>query len=176
MGGLQRGGQDVRHRWHIAGFIQQLDAATKSAAQREFSMLLAEKQKTHPQATDIWDYERNYYRELLRRSFYDFDSQSVRPYFAYAQVKQGVLDTAAKLFHVTFRQDPNAPAWDPAVETWDVLDQGHSIGRFYLDMHPRPGKYSHAAQFKVLDGIRGKQLPEAILVCNFPHPARPIRG
>ena len=161
----------IRTGGNIADFIQQLDTATKPAAQREFSMLLAEKQKIHPQATEIWDYESWYYRELLRRSFYDFDSQSVRPYFAYAQVKQGVLDTAAQLFHVTFRQEPNAPAWDPAVETWDVLDQGHSIGRFYLDMHPRPGKYSHAAQYEVLDGIRGKQLPEAILVCNFPPPS-----
>jgi thimet oligopeptidase len=161
----------IRTGGNIADFIQQLDTATKSAAQREFSMLLAEKQKTHPQATEIWDYESWYYRELLRRSLYDFDSQSVRTYFPYAQVKQGILDTAAKFFHVTFRQEPNAPAWDPAVETWDVLDQGHSIGRFYLDMHPRPGKYSHAAQFDVLDGIRGKQLPEAILVCNFPPPS-----
>jgi thimet oligopeptidase len=37
-------------------------------------------------------------------------------------------------------------------------------------MHPRPGKYSHAEMAPVLDGVRGKQLPEAILVCNFPQP------
>jgi thimet oligopeptidase len=37
-------------------------------------------------------------------------------------------------------------------------------------MHPRPGKFSHAEMVPVLDGIRGKQLPEAILVCNFPVP------
>jgi thimet oligopeptidase len=37
-------------------------------------------------------------------------------------------------------------------------------------MHPRPGKYSHAAMARVVDGIRGKQLPEAVLVCNFPQP------
>jgi thimet oligopeptidase len=37
-------------------------------------------------------------------------------------------------------------------------------------MHPRPGKYSHGEMLPVLDGIRGKQLPEAILVCNFPAP------
>jgi thimet oligopeptidase len=37
-----------------------------------------------------------------------FDSQSVRPYFPYAQVEQGVLDTAAKLFGVQFRRSSGA--------------------------------------------------------------------
>ena len=44
------------------------------------------------------------------------------------------------------------------------------IGRLYLDMHPREGKFSHAEMVPVLDGIRGKQLPEAALICNFPVP------
>jgi len=60
--------------------------------------------------------------------------------------------------------------WEPTVEAWDVLDGGKMIGRFYLDMHPRPGKFTHAEMAPVLDGIRAKQLPEAILVCNFPQP------
>jgi thimet oligopeptidase len=80
------------------------------------------------------------------------------------------MDTAATLFHVSFHQELNVPAWDPQVETWDVVEGGKAIGRFYLDMHPRPGKYSHAEMAPVLDGIRGKQLPEAILVCNLPEP------
>jgi thimet oligopeptidase len=37
-------------------------------------------------------------------------------------------------------------------------------------MHPRPGKYSHGEMVQVLDGVRGKQLPEASLICNFPQP------
>jgi thimet oligopeptidase len=154
----------------IADFIQQVDDASRPLAKREFDMLLAEKQKTHPGATEIWDYERSYLSELVRRSQYDFDSQSVRPYFPFSQVKQGILDAAADLFHVSFQQEQNVPSWDPSVETWIVIDSGKPIGRFYLDMHPRPGKYSHAEMAPVLDGIRGKQLPEAILVCNFPVP------
>jgi thimet oligopeptidase len=35
-------------------------------------------------------------------------------------------------------------------------------------MHPRDGKYKHAAQFPLKDGVRGVQLPEGVLVCNFP--------
>jgi thimet oligopeptidase len=37
-------------------------------------------------------------------------------------------------------------------------------------MHPREGKYKHAAQFTLRDGVTGKQLPEGVLVCNFPNP------
>jgi thimet oligopeptidase len=155
---------------NIGDFIQQVDAADRPIAQREFAMLLKEKQKTDPSATQIGDYEQSHLEELLRRSQYNFDSQSVRPYFPFNQVKQGVLDTAAKLFQVTFRQEKNVPAWAPDVETWDVLDHGKIVGRFYLDMHPREGKFSHAAMAPVFDGVRGKQLPEAALMCNFPAP------
>ena len=155
---------------NIGDFIQQVNEGARPLAEREFEMLLAEKRKTDPGAKQIWDYERGYLSELVRRAQYDFDSQSVRPYFPFMQVKQGILDTAAELFHVKFEQELNVPSWDPAVETWLVLDNGKPIGRFYLDMHPRPGKYSHAEMAPILDGIRGKQLPEAILVCNFPAP------
>jgi thimet oligopeptidase len=155
---------------NISQFIADVDRASRPIMQREFSMLLKEKQKTHSGATEINDWEQSYTSEQLRRSEYNFDSQSVRPYFPFQRVKQGVLDTAAKLYHVSFRQEPSAPAWDPSVETWDVIDGDKVIGRFYLDMHPRAGKYSHAAMFPVLDGVRGGQTPEAALVCNFPKP------
>jgi thimet oligopeptidase len=155
---------------HIAKFIEQLDAAARPTAQRELDMLLTEKKKATPAAKEILSYEGIYYSELVRRSQFDFDSQTVRPYLPYHQVKQGILDTAAMLFHVSFREEKDAPAWDPSVETWDVIENGKAIGRFYLDMHPRPGKYSHDQMSQVLDGVRGKQLPEAILVCNFPKP------
>lgn len=155
---------------NIADFIQQVDDASRPLAKQEFEMLLAEKQKTTPGAKEISDHERAYLSELVRRSKYDFDSQSVRPYFPFMQVKQGILDAAAALFQVSFQRESNVPAWDPAVETWLVIDHDEPIGRFYLDMHPRPGKYSHAEMAPVLDGIKGRQLPEAILVCNFPAP------
>jgi thimet oligopeptidase len=35
-------------------------------------------------------------------------------------------------------------------------------------MHPREGKYQHAAVFPIRLGIRGEQVPVASLVCNFP--------
>jgi thimet oligopeptidase len=155
---------------NVADFIQRVYDASRPIARREFAVALAEKQKTHPGADQIWDYEGFYLSEMVRRSQYDFDSQQVRPYLPFNEVRQGILDTASTLFHVKFQREENVPAWDPSVETWEVFDSGKLIGRFYLDMHPRPGKFSHAEMAPVLDGIRGKQMPEAILVCNFPEP------
>jgi len=155
---------------NIGKFIEELDAAVRPTEQREYALLLAEKRKVDPAATDLYAYETWRLKELVGESQYGFDAQSVRPYLPYPEVKQGVLDTAAALFHVTFTQEIAAPAWDPKVETWDVFDEGKAIGRFYLDMHPRKGKYSHAAMAPVLDGVRGRQLPEAALMCNFPEP------
>jgi thimet oligopeptidase len=155
---------------NIEKFVAGLETAARPTAQREFAVLLAEKRKTDPEAVAIATYDSSRLFELVRRSQYDFDSSSVRPYMPYKQVKRGIMDTAATLFHVTFRQEMNLPAWDPSVETWDVIDNGKMIGRFYLDMHPRPGKHGHPEMATVLDGIRGKQLPEAALVCSFPEP------
>jgi len=103
--------------------------------------------------------------------------QSVRSrIFPYARVKQGILDHRGDpCFHVTFRQEQGVPGlgfvgWRPG----QVLDAGKVIGRFYLDMHPAPRANSPMREMGAAcsDGIRGKQLPEATLICNFPA-ARP---
>ncbi len=128
---------------NIEKFVADLNAAARPIAEREYAMLLAEKKKTDPAATEISGYQSYHLMEMVRRSQYNFDSQTVRPYLPFNEVKQGVMNTAASLFHISFRQEQNVPSWDPSVETWDVLDNGKVIGRFYLDMFPRPGKYSH---------------------------------
>ena len=156
---------------NIEKFVTDLNAAARPIAEREYAMLLTEKKKTDPTATDISTYQSYHLTEMVRRSQYNFDSQTVRPYLPFNEVKQGVMNTAASLFHISFRQEQNVPSWDPSVETWDVLDNGKVIGRFYLDMFPRPGKYSHQQMVSVLDGIRGRQIPEAMLICNFLPPS-----
>jgi thimet oligopeptidase len=53
----------------------------------------------------------------------------------------------------------DAPVWDPAVEAYEMCDGGKLAGRFYLDMHPRANKYSHAAQFDIRTGSRAARSP-----------------
>ena len=152
---------------NISKFIDEIDVASKSAAEREYKMLLATAQKQDPSLQQIGLQDRNYYFEQLRRSEFDFNSQAARPYFPYDRVQAGILEVASKLFHVTFKPVPDAPVWDPSVSTFDVYDGDKQLGRIYLDMHPRPGKDQWFSSNQLLDGKKGKQLPEAALVCNF---------
>lgn len=149
-------------------FIDRIVEASTAKSASEYQTLLKRKQQDIADAKGINAWESSYYSELVRKANYDFDSQSVRPYFQYDRVKQGVLDVTSKLFGVTFRQVKDAPVWDPLVECWEMLENGQLVGRFYLDMHPRKGKFNHAAEFSVRTGVAGQQIPEAVLVCNFP--------
>jgi thimet oligopeptidase len=53
-----------------------------------------------------------------------------------------------------------------------MLRDGEELGGFWLDMHPRPDKFKHAAMFPIQTGLDGAraQRPWAALVCNFPTP------
>ncbi|MFA6439123.1 MAG: M3 family metallopeptidase [Bacteriovoracaceae bacterium] len=153
---------------NAAKFIEQMAAASLEKSRTDYKQLLARKQQDVPGATEINPWEAGYYSELLKRTEYQFDAQQVRPYLQYAKVKQGVLDSMSKLFDVEFRKNPSVPTWHSSVECFEMFENGTLAGRFYLDMHPRENKYKHAAQFGICNGVAGKQIPEAALICNFP--------
>ena len=156
---------------NVREFLHKLDEASREGAKREHEMILefARKQQpeSEPRLDEIDITSRGYWYEQFRRAKFDFDSQSVRPYFPYEQVEAGVLATAARLFKVEFRAS-DASAWDKAVKTFDVFESGKRIGHFYLDMHPREGKDKWFSAAPVVTGVRGRYLPEAALICNFP--------
>ncbi|HYM81201.1 MAG TPA: M3 family metallopeptidase [Candidatus Limnocylindria bacterium] len=153
---------------NVRDFIDKIVVASGDKAKDDYTVLLKRKQKDEPGAKTVDFWEFGYWSENVRRTDYDFDSQSVRPFFPYARVKQGVLDVTSKLFGVTFKRVPDAPVWHSSVECWEMFEDGKLAGRFYLDMHPRDDKYNHAAQFDVRTGVTGRQIPEAALICNFP--------
>lgn len=151
---------------NVRKFLSKLDEASREGARLEHKQIVEFARERQPGLTEIDITSRGYWYEQFRRAAFDFDSQSVRPYFPYAKVEAGVLDTAARLFKVEFRRS-TAPAWHPAVSVFEVFDQGRLAGRFYLDMHPREGKDKWFSAAPVTTGVRGRYLPEAALICNF---------
>jgi thimet oligopeptidase len=152
---------------NVRTFLAKLNGASREGAVREHELILDFTRSREPGTKAIDIVSRGYWYEQFRRAEFDFDSQSVRPYFPYAQVEAGVLKTAARLFKIEFRRVDTA-AWDPAVSVFDVHDGSKIVGRFYLDMHPREGKDKWFSAAPVVTGVRGRYQPEAALICNFP--------
>jgi len=152
---------------NMQAFLDELDQASRDGAEKEYALLLSFSGQQQIDAAS-----RGFWLEQYRRSAFSFDSQSVRPYFPYDRVQQGVLATAAHLFQVEFRPAPDAPTWHPDVTAFDVYDHGTHSGRFYLDMHPREGKDKWFSAHPLIPGVRnhpsGTRIPEAALICNFP--------
>jgi Zn-dependent oligopeptidase len=152
---------------HAAEFIERIGSLTAEQAKKEYAVYLERKRADDPDATVVNRWEVRYYEQLIRKRDFDFDAQAARPYFPFASVKQGLFDVTSKLFGVTYKRIENAAVWDPSVEAYEVWEGKKLLGRFFLDLHPRAGKFNHAAQFGIRTGVAGLQLPEAALVCNF---------
>ncbi|NUR06329.1 MAG: Zn-dependent oligopeptidase [Nocardioidaceae bacterium] len=151
----------------IPEFIDRISEVSTAAARRDIDVLLARLQQDHPDVESVNNVDKLFYQEVLRRERYDVDAQQVRPYFAFEKVRAGLLDVTGRLFDVEYVEVTDAPSWHADVTTYDVVRQGERIGRIHLDLHPRAGKYNHAAQFTLTSGIKDRQLAEGVLVCNF---------
>lgn len=155
----------------IESFIVELNEIIRPVGEREIKELVAYKRQEEPGATTLESYDRFYYVGKVRKEKHDFDSQALRPYFSYSNVKDGILSLYGELFGLEFSKLENEPVWHPSVEAYVMYADGVPLGRFYLDMHPRENKFKHAAMFNTRTGLSTGRLPVAALVCNFPDPS-----
>ena len=161
----------IKNPANVRALLAELDKAAKPVATKEYAEILAFAQKRQPGLTVIPAYSAGYWMEQYQREAYGFDSQAVRAYFPFPEVQQGVLDTAARLFHVKFVEVKGLELWDASVTVFDVVDGaeagGKKLGRIYLDMHPREGKNKWFNAGTIVTGLGQRQLPEARLNGNF---------
>ena len=153
-----------------AAFVERIAAAAGPRMERDHADLLARKRLDLPgaEAVDPWDSA--FYAERIKAERFGADARAARPYLEYGAVRDGILDLTANLFGITYRRVEVPDSWHPEVEVFDVLEGERPLGRIWLDMHPRDGKYKHFAQFTRVNGQAGRRLPEGVLVCNFPRP------
>ena len=167
------GDKMIGTRRNVGEFIDRIVSAAERRMNTDYAALLSRRQRDLPGETSVDAWDSAYYQEKVKAEQYNFDSQSVRPYFEYSRVKAGVMATTSRLFGIEYRPVKDAIVWHPDVEAYDVYDvaRGNALlGRIYLDMFPRDNKYKHYAQFTLTNGKSGRLLPEGVLVCNFPKP------
>jgi thimet oligopeptidase len=155
----------------IPAFIDRISDLAREPAASDLEALLARARRDLRDLDALTAVDRYYYSELLRREQCDVDAREVRGYFDFDAVRAGLLEVTGALLGLEYVAVPDASRWHPDVsvhEVYDVHDDGRYLGRIYLDLHPREGKYSHAAQFTLAPGVEDRQVPEGVLVCNFP--------
>jgi len=151
----------------IPAFIEKITEAAAGSAVRDRDVILDRVRRDRPEADRLDGADTRFYIETVKREEHSVDAQEVRRYFSFDKVRQGLLAVTGRLFGLHY-DAVDVPSWHDDVTSYDVSLGGQRIGRIHLDLHPRANKFSHAAQFTLTDGVTGVQLPEGVLVCNFP--------
>jgi metallopeptidase MepB len=135
----------------------------------------------------LWD--SRFYDRLMIEKEYSIDENSIAEYFPLRATVGGMLHIFEELFGLVFvelsaedrqRISPTGKAedisWHEDVimfSVWDDASEGDDfVGYLYLDLHPRQGKYGHAANFNIQPGFlmadgKKRRYPATALVCNF---------
>ena len=187
----------------VDDFLGDLKQRLTKGGVSEKKILLALKEKdlkAHGAGKDfdgkyyLWDHR--YYDRLMLEQDYSLDQEKLAEYFPLQTCIRGMLRIFDELFGLTFVEvkgedrDSISPSgkgddivWHPDVQVFSVWDDegegGGFVGYLYLDLHPRQGKYGHAANFNLQPGFiqenGTRRYPVTALVCNFskPTPKKP---
>jgi thimet oligopeptidase len=155
---------------NIAEFIARIAEVSGPRAERDYEQLLARKRRDQPDATVVERWDANYLDDRVKAEQFALDTQELRPYFEYGRVKAGLMALSERLFGIEFRRRTDIPVWHEEVECYEIFEADQLLGRIFLDMHPRPDKYNHAACFGMTRGKAGVRISECALMCNMPRP------
>ncbi len=152
-------------------------ARLKSAAEmKEFTRDLPEGVSlTHDGKLQPWDLllVQNHYK----KKHLNLDETEISHYFPLEHTIPAILKVYEKFFGLRFEKKEVTGVWHTDVELLHVYKDGVYRGAVFLDLYPRPNKYSHAAVIQVVPAITlpgGDINPGlVVLMANF---ARPHEG
>ncbi|HIO53094.1 MAG TPA: hypothetical protein EYN32_05560, partial [Phycisphaerales bacterium] len=167
----------------VADFYKKLRPIVRKKAEKDWAELVEAKREDLGDPTaEFYQWDFSFYYEKIKNDKYAVDSQKVQEYLSLQNVMDGLFEITQNLYGIEYREVTNeadergTPLWHEDVRLFEVWDTntGDQLGEFYIDLHPRDNKYSHAAQWGLVqhkvwsDGT--VQLPVAALVCNFTKP------
>jgi mitochondrial intermediate peptidase len=184
---------------NVSQFLQDLHQRIQPFYKLDMELLLRAKQQVEgsssPQQIEPWDIK--FYTKFIK-SQQGLDPTELTPYLSLKNTLEATQTLVQTLFGIQMRsmELKEAERWDVDHTLNEHLSQrdiqqnirkfvftdeitGQELGTMYLDLHPRPGKYTHAAHFTVRCGCLltnqnggpndavEYQKPIVALVCNM---------
>lgn len=163
----------------VRNFLTTLTGQLRARAEADLRAMLEYKQSelNDPQAAEILPWDWRYYAHQVAKQKYQIDQNKLAEYFPLNRVLAGMFEIYQTLFDVRFIEIVDAPKWHPSVQVYAVTEPHSQKPRayFYMDLHPRAGKYGHAAAFTLISGRKlndgSYQKPVSAIVANFTAPS-----
>jgi len=150
-------------------FLDELIAAAMPMAKKEAQELQKLINKRNDGIT-LQPYDWWYYAEILRKEKFNLDEAEMRPYFKLENVRDGVFETANRLWGLQFVPKPDYPKYHEDVMVYEVTEaDGSHIGVLFMDFFPRASKRGGAwmssfrKQYRTADG----EMVTPIITTNF---------
>ena len=160
---------------NVYRLLHQLLEAYKPTALHELEEVKAIAKEMEGEDFEMQPWDFSYYVEKLKEKKFNFNEESLRPYFELSKVIEGVFDLATRLYGITFQENKDIPVYHTDVKAYEVFDKdGKFLAVLYADFHPRAGKRSGAwmtsykEQWK--DG-NGNSRPHVSVTMNFTKPS-----
>lgn len=168
----------------VVDFLHELSARFAPLAERELTSLGRAKALAEP-GTVVGDsvhapvhgWDHKFYIGRIKAERYNLAAAGLSRYLSLAGCLAALAGITRDVLGVVLEaadEDGMAERWHPDVRKLRVVDEagGHLLGHIFLDLHPRPDKYVHAAHFSIRLGRQPSggmpyQTPVVALVCNF---------
>ncbi len=128
-----------------------------------------------------WDF--SYVKTAYKKKHYNLDERLVAEYFTTEKTLAGVFEIYQNFLGLEFKFLKPDWAWHKDVQLIEVHDKKSKQlrGYIFLDLYPRPDKYSHACHAGIISSIKKineqtgttSYVPSvAIVIANFPKPTK----
>lgn len=110
-----------------------------------------------------WDIQ--YYITKWKQE-YGINENTLKEYFELNNTLSEIFKIYEKIFNIKFVKSNSSQLWSNNIDTYFVMDNGETVGHFYLDLYCRNGKYKQTRCFG-LQPATLNQLPIVTLIASF---------